>query len=816
MRIDVTGAFLGLSASDADLYSRIGDMGWSIKSIKFDKKKNLFVAIAKNPHGEECEKTGNDHKVALSNLLLAVTRRSNMRTTAQNRISMWTHLFTDQLKPIAEAYVKAPVYDPKGAIAFKELADDATHRAKVLADHLKIEVVNNPEPYTDAEKMADDIHKRRRILVSRAMTDHPVWTEEQIISFRICFDVLGYAVAGASWDWRGDNLAFAAYAPLISANAQEALFTEVIAQSAYVNQYRAYGPRKIALFPTFLKPAQDAEGVGPFTRGLHPSQSFPPVAAPAFKPLKFDKDAPYPLPHHRPVGLKPFSSINPELADPNSVWTSGAEPLQPNAYLDHGDPLEYAKSMDTAQLIDTEWAEFKTGDNLPDYERMKLAIVNAFRAVLLSPRKELKWNATQYQDISHVPPSASDPAIYWHALDKKRMDWNVKHFGEAHRYSHRIYWKFVKPLENIVFKLNPTAGYEAAKERANQMVEDWITEEQNRIMREDQERPPEKQLSSDAVERKSYDALAKRMKQYIQESRKDTDVRMAASATQEPLEGEEWNETENPAPERYAGFMGAHLKAIAQVSQHVDEILKAALEDVHEHDGAGHHFRAAVMQIGIGGVGQKVASFAWLLLQPMTSQLATIDTHIMDMLGHKYEKDMTTRDYGKFERELAAGRDAAGYGHMPLGAFQWSIWDNRRTGEGSHQDHSAFRVEDPLPFDQVKWEPPVNPNGHDHLDQEIPDWWQATLPIREQVGQEWDERQGKDTPKTRIPFQRVNQEVFAKISARVLTPWFLHPATGEQMAGQPGSTLMTHAVNTLHLTTPEIWAMVPDGSCGKS
>jgi hypothetical protein len=57
----------------------------------------------------------------------------------------------------------------------------------------------------------------------------------------------------------------------------------------------------------------------------------------------------------------------------------------------------------------------------------------------------------------------------------------------------------------------------------------------------------------------------------------------------------------------------------------------------------------------------------------MTSQLATIDTHMMDVLGHNYEKEMNNRDYFKFERELAAGRDAAGYGHVPLGAFQWGM-----------------------------------------------------------------------------------------------------------------------------------------------
>lgn len=810
---DVTSAFRGLSAKLPDLYSQISAAGWSVKKVKYDAKKGLFTAQATSSHGESIEKTGDKDTTAVANLLVAVTRKNNMRTAAQQKVSMWSYTFTDQLKEIAEAYVKAAVYDPKAAMAFKELADDSTHRALTLSKHLEIAVVNDPEPYTEAQKMADDVHKRRRLQVSRANTEHPLWTPEQVISFRICFDVLGYAVAGAEWDWKGDNMAFAAYAPLLSATAQEALFAEVIGQSAYANRYRAYGPQKVAVFPAFMKPAQEAEGVGPGSRGIHPSQSYPPVAAPSFKRLEFDKDSPFPLPQHRPVGLT-FSAVNTEYADPNAGWTSGVEPMQPNAYLDHGDPLQFQETMENANLINTEWAQFKTGEGQPDYERMKLAIVNAFRAVLLSPRKDLKWNAIHYQDISHVPPGTTDPAVYWHALDQKRMDWNVKHFGEEHRYSHRIYWKFVKPLENVVYKLNPQQGYDVARERAQHMIEDWMTEEQNRLMREDQDRPEGKRRSSDEIERRSYEALAKRMQTYVKESKKETDVRAAASAPETAPEGEEPSNEENPPPERYGGFMGTHLKAIAQISQHVDEILKAALEDVHEHDGSGHHFRSVVMQLGVTGVGQKVCSFAWLLLQPMTSELATMDAHMMDTLGHNYEKDMNTRDYSKYERELAAGRDASGYGHMPLGAFQWTMWDNRRSGEGSHQDHSAFKVMDPTPSEQVDWKPPVNLSGRPEFDPEIPDWWQATQPVRDQVGEEWDENQGRAFPKTKIPYQQINATppMLAKVAEILRTPWFVHPTTGERVLGQPGQTIMQHASQVLGLGTPEIWEQLAENA----
>jgi hypothetical protein len=205
--------------------------------------------------------------------------------------------------------------------------------------------------------------------------------------------------------------------------------------------------------------------------------------------------------------------------------------------------------------------------------------------------------------------------------------------------------------------------------------------------------------------------------------------------------------------DRYGAWMGTHLKAISKISQHADEILDAALKDVEEHDGKGHHFRSKVLNLGISGVGPKVCSFAWLLLQPMTSQLATIDTHMMDVLGHDYEKEMNNRDYFKFERELAAGRDAAGYSHVPLGAFQWGMWDHKRTGPGSHQDHSAMRVLDPLDHQSVDWETKAqNLKGLSWLEQ-APDWWRNTQGARDAVAQEWDERIAPSFAQNAIPYQ---------------------------------------------------------------
>jgi hypothetical protein len=89
----------------------------------------------------------------------------------------------------------------------------------------------------------------------------------------------------------------------------------------------------------------------------------------------------------------------------------------------------------------------------------------------------------------------------------------------------------------------------------------------------------------------------------------------------------------------------------------------------------------------IPGVTPKVASLAWMHLNPYGSQLGVLDPHVMETLGHQYS-DLNDRDYFKHERELAAGRDAAGYGHVPLGQFSWGMRDYKTGGPGFHQDFS--------------------------------------------------------------------------------------------------------------------------------
>jgi hypothetical protein len=132
------------------------------------------------------------------------------------------------------------------------------------------------------------------------------------------------------------------------------------------------------------------------------------------------------------------------------------------------------------------------------------------------------------------------------------------------------------------------------------------------------------------------------------------------------------------------------------------------------------------------------------------------------------------------------------------------MWDNKRTGEGSHQDHSGLRVLDPVPHDSIDWQTKEKNLRGDETWQ-APDWWKNTESARKQVGDEWDEQ--INGPKTKVPYQVLAAK---KVAAVLRTPWFTHPQSGERITGQPGQTLMQHVIEQTHLSTPEVWAQVAE------
>lgn len=751
---DVTSAFVGITAPLRELYDEIHQRGWTVNKV--DVKDNQYVATIKNPYGETIEKTGPNPETAVGHTLMALMRHETIRY--QGHFGAWDHSWADQLPDIAKAYAEAPIYDPKAAGAWKELGHDCESRAQAIANQIHVEPTADPHPYEDLSDMAKDVQEKKHIYVTKANAAHPVWSTDQVLAYRLVHDVLGHVAAGGDYDWTGENKATAAHMPLLSPEAQKALFTESIGQSAYNSLYRAVGPQKISFLDGFMDEPQSSEGAG--HSPVHPSQSVVPGAVP----------------------VVPTEKESSTTLDPNHGWESGIQPLEDNAFLwqregTGKDPLDAQGLRDAASKLGTDWYHYTRPDGTPDLDTQKQAVVNSLRAVLLGQRKPFQWNAVHFQGIKDIPAGVDDPLRYFNALETQREAYN-QHRGLPEGI-HRESWAPERDeFYRWVKALHPELDDRGVDRLSRRELFHMLAEEEERIAADD----PDQGLTSDDVASQAADAIKKRLR-VITKPRLDKKFDF----------GSQLLHHEGAVPDPIFGnFLASHMQPIAGVSLNSDQLLKAAREDVAEHNGSGHHWRTQVTNT-VPGVGPKEASLAWLLLQPYTSQLAVINPTIADALGHKPEH-VNDRDYYKLERELAAGRDASGYGHIPLGQFGWGLHDYASFGHGVHRDHTPLRVIDPTPHNDIDWQNQQLPQSS----WSKPYWFDSTKKAREDVGKHWDHGVATQYPKDEIPL---------RTSANVRYPWFIHQDTGEEIAGDPGTSLMQHIRGTLGLPTEEVWKL---------
>lgn len=262
------------------------------------------------------------------------------------------------------------------------------------------------------------------------------------------------------------------------------------------------------------------------------------------------------------------------------------------------DPLDLQGKQPIFQAMDTQWW------TLPQ-EEAKRAVVNAFRATMLSPRMNLRGNAILYQSLMNVDPNESNPEVFEGIIRALKQNWDQQ--GQT--------------------------GFED---------------------------DPSETLAVDQI-----------------------------------------------LPGKFQPGIWTNIRRIAALGPYADEIYKAALTDVYQYGGTGHYFRNKILALNIPGVKSKVASFAWLALAPMTSELGTIDVHMMRHLGEDDDSPRNTKHYMELEDRLRQERDQL-YPGTPLTQYQWGVWDKRRT-PGFHQDHTPLKPIDPTPYTDIHWAPQPRP-----------------------------------------------------------------------------------------------------------
>lgn len=534
-------------------------------------------------------------------------------------------------------------------------------------------------------------------------------------------------------------------------------------------------------------------------------------------------------------------SVSPNISrDPNHDWDGlGIDQLvAPVKAGDANDYIGISEATRNAAKVDTEWWE-------EPEDRQRLAIMNAFRVALLSPRKHLRWNAAHYQALMHHDPST--PAIdLWHSLEEARVNHNSR-LGYPED-SHLSYKRELEMLTDEIMGTTPSLQPHAARKRAKEiifektkqfeeqlyqdpkneklselrrynmarkMVADWLVQNYSRgkgwqpgqstmlgavedfdwdVAEKFMKPEPRFEIGDEVVVGDQRDPIVmfvagSRFSEYDREWEYDLRkpgvshtimypermIRNSYTFDQPwiPPENLEWHKegaeqeslfTPEAQPEstpdavqdmsgfsaadsKYGAFMGGHLDAIAEVGQHIEDIRQAALKDLEEDGGKGFVFRNAVMNMNLKGVNPKVASFAWLLLSPLSSDLGIVDTHILRGLGYN-TPNIPVRDYYKIERMEKAAKDASGYQHVPLGLYHWGLWDHIRN-PGSHSDHSPLRVLDPQPWDDdaINWDAATTMKAGPFTGHHA---FEATRPIMDSVARDFDYTFHEE-PKNQVP-----------------------------------------------------------------
>jgi hypothetical protein len=166
-------------------------------------------------------------------------------------------------------------------------------------------------------------------------------------------------------------------------------------------------------------------------------------------------------------------------------------------------------------------------------------------------------------------------------------------------------------------------------------------------------------------------------------------------------------------------YLNEHAERISQIAGVIDEATYYAIIEMKE-GGAGTTWRSNVIPL-VKGIGPKTASFAWLLLSPLLSELATLDTWMLSYFynDEKEEKPLDVSvlenyivqsgpnkgqerlGYAEIENRVRSVRDAL-YPDEKLGVLQWGLWDYLRS-KGWHQNHDALRVVVPVAYELIWW-----------------------------------------------------------------------------------------------------------------
>lgn len=148
--------------------------------------------------------------------------------------------------------------DPRPGVreAYKAMMVQMREQYKILTEELgyTVEIVDE-DPYLSFDEMMQDLvdDKKIKILSTNSTGGHPLLTDEENDIFRAVHDVFGHAATGRGFDRHGEEAAYQAHRLMFDDVAQQALASELRAQTAYLIEAKGFMPvQKATIMPKDL------------------------------------------------------------------------------------------------------------------------------------------------------------------------------------------------------------------------------------------------------------------------------------------------------------------------------------------------------------------------------------------------------------------------------------------------------------------------------------------------------------------------------------------------------------------------------------
>ena len=151
---------------------------------------------------------------------------------------------------VAQAYEKAPKFDPSAVSSFKALEPFTNKMFKQISSRVDIQFVDE-NPYPSEKEMCQDAMKNGVLKIWKGGTEHPVFSPELNIKLRAVHDFMTHCQRNTNFTLQGEIASFNGHMKTVPPSAAGALFTEIVGQASHFIKRGFFPEQKIVILSGF-------------------------------------------------------------------------------------------------------------------------------------------------------------------------------------------------------------------------------------------------------------------------------------------------------------------------------------------------------------------------------------------------------------------------------------------------------------------------------------------------------------------------------------------------------------------------------------